>query len=204
MSKEDQKMTKVTNSTEYNRPSYKDYIEYNEGFKWTRENINIDQKSDIVEILIPKNDTESLSDKLLIDVKFPPEYTFSIAGRKQIQDIEEFDQLFTFQIKACDNNKKELSPESRIFIHKEKEIDQYIKNVTRLESPFYKDVSITKFCKIQPDSLKTIDELYKFSQGVEFNRNEHLCIYVVDSDIDINPKNVEFNINLDKWDHQSI
>lgn len=202
MSKEDQKNINKTDD-KYERPSYKNYIEYNEGLEWKRENVNIDEKSDIVKILKPKNDpnNKSLTDKLLIDVKFPLGYTFSIAGRQQIENIKEFDQLFTFRVKVCDSNKNELNPESRIFIHKEKEIDEYITNVVRLESPFYKDVSMTKFCKVPPNSLKTTEELYKFCQGVEFKGDEHLRIYVIDPDIDISPEDIEFNINLDKWDH---
>lgn len=187
----------------YKRPSYQDYIEYNEGLGWKRENVNLDKKSDIVRILKPNNDIESksLEYKLLTDTKFPTGYTFSIAGRGQIQDRKEFGQLFALSIKVCDSNNKELSPESRIIINKEKYIDEYDTMVTRLDSTFYKNVSLTKFCKVLPNSVKTTDELYKFEQGVEFNKGEYLRIYVVDSDIDISPENVEFNINLDKWLH---
>lgn len=192
------------NETDYYKiPSYKWYIEYNEGLEYMRENINLDKKSDIVRILKPKNDTESLTNKLLIDIKFPPGYIFSIAGKKQIQNIEEFNKQFTFSIKVCDNNKNELSPESRILIHKEKNVDEYGADVIRLESPFYKDISTTKFCKVPPNSQKAIDELYKFWQGVEFKEGEHLRIYTIDPDIDISPEHVEFNINLDKWKRSS-
>ena len=186
---------------ENNRPSYKNYIDYNKSLEYKRDNINLDEKSDIVRILKPKNDPESksLTDKLLIDITFPIGYLFSIAGREQIQNIEEFNKQFTFSIKVCDNCKKELNPESRLIIHKEKDINEYETDVVRLESPFYKDVSITKFCKELPNSIKTIDELYKFYQGVEFKEDEHLRIYTIDTDIDISPENVEFNINLDKW-----
>lgn len=188
-------------TVKYEKPTYETYVEYNEGLEWKRENVNLDGKSDIVNILKPKNDTENkcLDDKLLIDIKFPPEYIFSIAGRKQILGIKEFDKLFTFWIKACDSNNNELSPEARIMINKEKDIDEYGKTVIRLDSTFYKNVSITKFCKELPNSIKIADELYKFDQGIEFNQGEHLCIYVVDPDIDINPGNVDININLDKW-----
>lgn len=44
-----------------------------------------------------------------------------------------------------------------------------------------------------------MDKLYKFNQGAEFKNDEHLRIYVVDSDIDTGHENVEFNINLDRW-----
>lgn len=189
---------------ESNRLSYRHYVEYNEGLKYKRENIDINEKSDIITILKPKNDQEnkSLTDKLLIDIKFPPGYIFSIAGREQIQNIEEFDHLFTLRIKICDSNKSELNPESRIIINKEKDIDEYDTHVVRLESTFYKNVSLTKLCKEHtksPCPTKTIDELYKFYQGAEFKGDEYLRIYVVDSDIDVSTENVEFNINLDKW-----
>lgn len=191
----------VNKDAEYKRPTYKWYMEYNEGLGYKRENINLDEKSDIVRILKLKNDTEnkSLTDKLLIDIKFSLGYIFSIAGKAQIQDIKEFDQLFTLSIRVCDRNNKELNPESRIMIHKEKDIDEYTTDVVRLESIPYRDISATKFCKEQPCSVKTIDELHKLGQGVEFKGGENLRMYVVDSDIDISPENVEFNINLDKW-----
>lgn len=185
----------------HERPTYKWYIEYNEGLGYKRENINLDEKSDIVRILKPKNDTEnkSLYDKLLVDVRFSPGHIFSIAGKRQIQGIKEFDLLFTLRIKVCDSNNNELNPESRIIIHKEKDIDEYVTDVVRLGSVLYKDVSATKFCEEQSGSIKAIDELYKFGQGTEFKDDEDLRIYVVDSDIDVNPENVEFNINLDRW-----
>lgn len=191
-----------TNKTiEHKRPAYEHYIEYNEGLEWKRENVNIDKKYDIVKILKPNNDAEikSLDKKLLADIKFPVGHIFSMAGRKQIQDNKEFNQLFTLSIKVCDSNNKELSPESRIIINKEKDIDEYDTRVARLESTFYKNVSTTKFCKELPNSIKTIDELYKFEHGAEFKEDEYLRIYVVDSDIDISPENVELNINIDKW-----
>lgn len=185
------------------RIGYDVYIDYMEGLENKRENIDIDRKSEIVKILKPKNKDESkcLDDMLLIDIKFPTGYTFSIPGRKQIEDIKEFDNLFTLSIKVCGNNNKELGQDSRIIINKEKEIDEYQTHVVRLDSTFYKNISATKFCKEIPDSIKTIDELYKFDQGAEFKEGEHLRMYVVDADIDIDPKNVEFNINLDKWEH---
>ncbi len=196
MSKEEAKTT-----VKYKKPSYEHYIEYNEGLEWKRENINLDKKSDIVKILKPNNDEEikSLDKKLLIDIKFPVGHIFSMAGRRQIQDNKEFDQLFTLWIKVCDSNNKELNPESRIIINKEKDIDEYDTRVIRLESTFYKNVSTTKFCKELHNSIKTIDGLYKFEQGTEFKEDECLRIYVVDPDIDISPENVELNINIDKW-----
>jgi hypothetical protein len=194
----------VNKAVEDKKPTYKWYIEYNEGLEYKRENINLNGKSDIVRILKPKKYTESksLTDKLLLDATFPLGYIFSIAGKEQIHDIKEFEQLFTLSIKVCDSNNNELSPDSRIIIHKEKDINEYETDVVRLESTFYKNVSMTKFCKEPPNSIKTTDELYKFGQGIEFNGNEHLRIYVVDSDIDINPENVDVNINLDRWQQQ--
>lgn len=183
------------------KTTYKSYIEFNESLGEKRENVNLDEKSEIVKISKPKSKTKikSLDKAWLIDMKFPTGYTFSIAGKKQIENIKEFATLFTFSIKICDCNNKELSPDSRLLIHKEKDINEYETDVIRLESILYKDVSITKFCKESPDSIKTIDDIYKFRQGIEFNEDEHLRIYIVDPNIDID--NVEFNINLDKWKH---
>ncbi len=176
---------------ENNGSAYKSYIEYNESLKLVRENISLNEKSDIVRILKPKNDNESksLTEKLLIDITFPREYIYSIAGKDQIKNTKEYDQLFTLSIKVCDSDKKELNPESKIIINKEKDIDEYDTSVVRLESTNYKNISTNN------------DELYKFGQGIEFKRDEHLRLYVVDTDIDISPENVEFNINIDKWNH---
>ena len=187
----------------YKKPTYWSYIEYNEGLEWKRENINLDGKSEIVKILKPINDSKSksLEDKLLVDIKFPTGYTFSIAGRIQTSDTEEFSKQFTLSTKVCDSNNKELNPESRIIINKEKDIDEYDARIVRLESTFYKNISLTKFRKEPPNSIKATSELYKFDYGVEFNKGEHLRIYVVDPDIEINPENVELDINLDKWEH---
>jgi hypothetical protein len=187
----------------YEKPTYLSYIEYNEGLEWKHENINLDEKSEIVNILKPINDSKSksLEDKLLVDIKFPTGYTFSMAGRLQTSDTEEFDKQFTLSTKICDSNSKELNPESRIIINKEKDIDEYQTRIVRLESTFYKNISPTKFRKESPNSIKAASELYKFDYGVEFDKGEHLRIYVVDPDIEINPENVELNVNLDKWEH---
>jgi len=185
----------------YKHIGYDAYIEYMEGLENKRENTDIDRKSEIVKILKPKHKAESkcLDDRLLIDVKFPSGYTFSIPGRDQVEDIKEFDNLFTLSIKVCDRNNKELGPDARVIIHKEKDVNEYETDVVRIDSTFYKNVSMTKFCKDLSYSTKITDELYKFDQGIEFKGEEHLRVYVVDTDIDIDPENVEFNINLDKW-----
>lgn len=192
MSKEDVK---------YEKLSYKSYIEFNEGLEYKRENINITEKSEIVKILKAEKNAKSNSLTLLVDIHFPKGYIFSIAGRTQTQDIEEFNSLFTLSLKLENGDKKEINPETRIYIHKEKDTDEYSTNVVRLEQTFYKNVSFTKFSKEMHNSVKTIDDLYKLDQGAEFKEDEHLRIYVVNPDIDISPENVEFRLNLDKWDY---
>lgn len=112
-------MGDINKTDKNNRMTYKNYIEFNESLGRNRENLNLDRKSEIVKILKPK-ESKSLTDNLLIDVKFPLGYTFSIAGKDQIQDIKIFEKLFTLSIKVCDSNNNELNPESRIIIHKKR------------------------------------------------------------------------------------
>ena len=38
------------------------------------------------------------------------------------------------------------------------------------------NISMAKFCKEEPNSIKTIDELYMFDYGVEFKIRTHLNV----------------------------
>lgn len=50
----------ANDNVKYEKPTYENYIEYNEGLGLKRENVNLDRKSEIVKLLKPKNDTEKI------------------------------------------------------------------------------------------------------------------------------------------------
>jgi len=169
--------------------NYNGYIQHliNEGY--SREQINIDEHSEVVT-------TRSLAKGAVgtvIDIRCPCRYIISIAGREQ---FPEYTHILTVRLANKDN--VEISPDTRIKIIKEK-VSQAI---VVIDYFLYKDISATEFMKDLPNEIKECDNLFRFNNSIELNGSEHLQIYAINSDIDIDTDHINLSLDIDLWEQE--
>lgn len=168
-------------------PDYSEYIKYLTSLGYNREQLNIDESSEIVSI-------KSLAEGTIgniIDIRCPSRYKIIIAGRSQLPE-----EAHPLAIRFADRENVEISPDTRIRILKEKVSN----TITVVGTMFYKDLTATQYLKTPPDSIKPYENFYRFNENIEINGEEHLKIDVLNPDIGIDAKNVKLSLDMDLWE----
>ncbi len=170
--------------------NYKEYIEYLKNQGYTRDQLNIDENSEIV---IAKSLSKG-SIGTVIDIRCPCRHKILIAGRETQKDF----QAHALSVRFADKENIEISPYSRIRILKEK----LSYTITVISTMLYKDLTRTRYLKIPPDDIKPYEEFYKFDENLELNGEEHLKIDIINPDIDIDVKNVKLLLDMDLMEEE--
>ncbi len=169
--------------------NYPKYIEYLESRNYMRESVTIHENlSSIVTI----NNLKSNNEGIVLDIKCPPGIIVSIPGIKSYPEDYNIEYIRPFELKLASSNGEEIDSETQIKILKNKILR---KSVEICNIP-YKYVGMLDYSE-SPNRFKTYSELYRFEYGVELKSEDHLKIYVInpDKDIDI----VKFNLGTDFW-----
>lgn len=175
---------------------YIKYIEYLKDHDYIRESVTIyENLSAIVTInnLKAKNNSKMLSNEgIVLDIMCPPGRIISIAGIKSYPENYHIEKIPPFEIKLANSNGEEIDPETKIKILKNK----ILRKPEDICNLLYKDISMTNF-STSLSRFKAYTELYRFEYGIELKGEDHLKIYVVNPNIDINC--VKFNLGTDLW-----
>lgn len=177
---------------------YIEYIKYLIDQGYSREQLTIDETSEIV-------DTRSLAKGVtgtVIDIRCPCRYKMIIAGREQLSE-----DAHALVIRLADEDNVEIAPDIRIKILKEK-VSNAIKTVGTM---FYKDLTITEYLKttntdVSVDTTlksKSYHKFYRFNEGIEINGEEHLKIDVINPNIGIDSAHVKLGLDIDLWEEES-
>ncbi len=179
---------------------YSEYIKYLTSLGYNREQLNIDESSEIVSIKsLAKGTTGNI-----IDIRCPSRYKIIIAGRNQLPEEVHPPDLFSAKadhklaIRFADRENVEISPDIRIRILKEKVSNA----ITVVGTMFYKDLTTTQYLKTPPDGIKPYENFYRFNENIEINGEEHLKIDVVNPDIGIDAKNVKLSLDMDLFEEE--
>ncbi len=168
---------------------YIKYIKYLEDRNYNRESITIYEN---LSSLVTINNLKANNEGIILDIMCPPGMIISIQGIKSYPENYNIEKIPPFEIRLADHTGEEIDPETKINILKNK-ILRKSEEVCNLS---YKDISMTNFSK-SPNKFKSYVELYRFEHGIELKGEDHLKIYVINPDIDIN--NVKFNLGTDLW-----
>lgn len=168
---------------------YPKYIKYLDSHNYARESITIyENLSSIVTI----NNLKENNEGIVVDILCPPGILVSIPGIKSFPENYHIEKIPPFEIKLSNSNGEEIGPETKIKILKNKILrkPEDICNIS------YKDISMTNFSK-SLNRFKTYIELYRFEHGIELKGEDHLKLYVINPDKDIDT--VKFNFGIDLW-----
>lgn len=168
---------------------YTEYVQYLIDQGYSREQLNIDENSEIVS-------TKSLAKDAIgtvVDIRCPCRYKMIIAGRSQLSD-----KAHALALRLADRDNIEIAPDTRIRILKER-ISQ---EITIVGTMLYKDLTITEYLKIPPDKIKPYEKFYRFDRGIEINSEEHLRIDVINPNIVIDARNIKLSLDIDFWEEE--
>ncbi len=163
-------------------PWYGEYVDYLCESSWHRELITIDELNTNIASVdsIRKGNT-----RCIIDVVCPNNSKMSIMGRHQAPRGSDFGRLaYSLGLHITDENGEEIPDDTKIRIAKYK----HLLDVIQLARIYYSDIKI--------DNGRAT---FSFLQGIELNSEDHLRVYIVDSQCNIPNENIKFEIETDLW-----
>lgn len=189
------KTTNITKSVKENIvkdsiiTDYPKYIKYLDSHNYARESITICEN---LSAIVTINSVKANNEGIVIDIMCPPGILISIPGIKSFPENYNIEKIPPFEIKFANYNGEEIGPETKINILKNK----VLRKPEEIYNILYKDISMTNFSE-STNRFKTCTELYRFEYGIELKGEDHLKIYVINPNIDIN--DVKFNLGIDLW-----
>jgi hypothetical protein len=169
--------------------NYVEYVDHMENNNWTKERVTIHEHlSSIVTVSNLKADNEGM----IIDIICPPGRVISIMGIKDALNGHNTESIHPFELKLSNSNGEEIDPDTHIKIIKRKILG---KNV-EIYDILYKEASMTNYSQ-SLNMFKSYAELYRLEQGIQLKGEDHLMVYVVNSNIDIDI--IKFSLDVDLW-----
>ena len=173
--------------------NYPKYVEYLGDHNYIRENVTIYENLSAIATI---NSLKANNEGIILDIMCPPGIVISIPGIKSYPEDYHIEKIPPFEIKlaSADGVDREIDPETKIKILKNK----ILRKPEEICNLSYKDISMTNF-STSLSRFKAYTELYRFEHGIELKGEDHLKIYVINPNIDIN--SVKFNLGTDLWTH---
>ncbi len=168
---------------------YLKYIQYLDNHNYVKESITIYEN---LSAIVTINNLIANNEGIVLDIMCPPGRIISIPGIKSFPENYRIEKIPPFEIKLANSHGEEIDPETKIKILKNK----ILRKPDEICDILYKDISMTNF-STSPNMFKTRAELYRFEHGIELKGEDHLKIYVINPNIDIN--DVKFNLGTDLW-----
>ncbi len=153
---------------------YPRYVDYLERHEWTRESITI---TELLSRITTISKLKAGNDGTVLDIKCPAGLIISVPGTEGIQNGYDIEKIRPLEVKFSDSNGREICPDTCIKIFKHK----LLKKDVQIGQVLYRDISMVDYSDF-PNLFKSYSELYRFDKGIE-----------------INIEDIEFNINLDRW-----
>lgn len=168
---------------------YLKYIQYLDNHNYAKESVTIYEN---LSMLVAINSLKANNEGIVLDIMCPPGRIISIPGIKSFPENYHIEKIPPFELKLANSNGEEIDPETKINILKNK----ILRKPEEIYNLLYKDISMTNF-STSPNRFKAHTELYRFEYGIELKGEDHLKIYVINPNIDIN--HVKFNLGTDLW-----
>ena len=168
---------------------YLKYIEYLENNNYVRERITIYEN---LSAMVTINNLKANNEGIVLDILCPPGRIISIPGIKSFPDDYYIENIPPFELRLADIHGEEISPDTQIKIFKKK-ILRKLEDICEI---YYRDISMINYSE-SSNKFKNHNELYRFEQGIELKGEDHLKLYVIDPNIDIDK--IKFNMNVDLW-----
>lgn len=187
-------MINIDNNQNLPNIKYVDIKKHFEDKGYTLEQLCLDETSEIVT-------TFNLGKGAIgpvLSIRCPSRYKIFILGKNQLPEDTDINVAHALRVRFADYNNDEIDPGTRIIIKKVKPSEATMM-VARI---FYKDITVTDYQKELPHKTKSEDKWYKFDQSILVNGDEHLQIEVINTEKNIDAKNVKLSLDIDFWEEE--
>lgn len=168
---------------------YIKYIEYLEKNNYIREMVTIYEH---LSAMVTINNLKANNEGIVLDILCPPGIIISVPGIKSFPEDYQIEKIPPFELRLTNLQGEEIDSDTQIKIFKNK----ILRKPVEICEIYYKDVGISNYSE-SPSKFKSHSELYRFEQGIELKGEDHLKLYVINPDIDID--NIKFNLGIDLW-----
>lgn len=184
-----------TEQTQGRDIGYAGFIDMMEGRGWRREPLSIDEYSTN---LVTTNNVEAGGTQNVIDIRCPAGRSITIMGVQQVPNGIGLVAAHKVVLDIRDTDGVEIPGYTKIRIEKVKTSE----DVTQLVRDFYSMFSPNRAITTNIGTVrvsKADNELFRWRTGVMLNGEEHLQIYIINSEAKIPSSNVKFIIDMDLW-----
>ena len=168
---------------------YVRYIQHLEKNNWIRESVTI---YELLSRIVTINTLKVNSEGTVLDIICPPGIIISISGIKSFPEDYNIENIPPFELKLSNLIGEEINPDTKIKLLRNK----ILRKPEEICEISYKDISMTNYSE-SSNKFKNYSELYRFDHGIELKGEDHLKIYVINPNIDIDI--AKFNIGIDLW-----
>ncbi len=162
---------------------------------WRRESLCIDENNTN---LTTTNEARAGDTQNVIGIRCPSGRSITVMGIEQVPDGIDLMAAHRIILDIRDIHGVEIPPYTKIRITKVKPSEEVIQLVRDFYSIFSPNRVITTEIGTVRVS-KADNELYRWRRGVMLNGEEHLQIYIVNSEVKIPNNNVKFIVDMDFW-----
>lgn len=174
---------------------YAGFIDMMEQRGWRREPLSIDEYNTN---LVTTNNVDAGSTQNVIDIRCPAGRSITIMGVQQVPNGIGPTAAHKVVLDIRDANGVEIPGNTKIRITKVKPSEEVI----QLVRDFYSIFSLNKAITTEIGTVrvsKADNELYRWRTGIMLNGEEHLQMYIVNSEVKIPRDNVKLIIDMDLW-----
>lgn len=190
-------------------PDYTNYVNHMLSLGYSRSQQTLNEKNAKIVTLTGGAANTTIA---AIDIRTPAGQKMSIMGKSQIPRGADGRSAYALRVRLAGTADTEISQYTSIRITKE----GFNEDVKQLARMMYADVSMVKQKVVTGggagtpagDLLKDDSLWYRFPQGIEFNGEEHMVLYVVAEnptggpnlpDIPIEATHIKFTLEVDFW-----
>lgn len=183
------------------KPDYIQYVDHMESLGWVRHNVVLGHESTRIVTL---TSAAVATTTAVIDIRIPAGQKMSICGKMQVPRGADMTTAHSFRVRLAGTSDAEINQMTRVRITKESTIED-LKQLARV---FYNNVSMTKQIVAAGNLFKDESEWFRFTQGAEFNGEDHMFVYVVAEtptggpnlpDVAIDSTHIKFSLECDFW-----
>lgn len=175
---------------------YAGFIDMMEQRGWRREQLSIDEYN--TNLVTTNNVEAGTTNNSIIDIRCPAGRSMTMMGVEQIPNGIGLEAAHKIVLDIRDIDGVEIPPYTRIRIAKIKLSETVVQLVIDSYSVFSSNKTIATGIGTVRVS-KADNELYRWRRGVMLNGEEHLQIYIINSEVKIPRGNVKFTIDMDFW-----
>ncbi len=173
--------------------NYDKYVKDMEKKGYIRHQICLDETNKKLVTLLSVN--KECDYGAFIDIRCPSGWIIGVYGINQLPKNIDLRMAHALRVVIYDKDDNEIDLSTKIKIVRER-VTEAMMIVGKV---LYSNINVKNPIGIEPE-FKTDNEWYRFAQSFELKNEDHLVMYAIKPDVDINSNKIKFALDLDMWE----